>query len=65
MNVYVMCGNLLKKVDKKEQNFKNAFFELKQANEKTPMRVFKQIYAITLNCIKKLPILKEAFPWTM
>ena len=62
MDIYTLCGDLLKKVDKKQLNFKNAFFELKEEKTKTSMKVLKKVYEITLNCLKKLNILKDSFP---
>ena len=61
MEVYKLCGDLIKKVDKKEANFKNAFFQLKSEKKKIKMSVFKQIYSISINCLKKLNLLKDCF----
>ena len=65
MQVYKMCGDLIKQVDKKESNFKNAFFSLKKEKSQIPMKVYKQIYSISLNCLKKLNILKDSFAETV
>jgi len=41
MEVYKLCGDLIRTVDKKESNFKNAFFKLKTDKSTLKMKVFK------------------------
>lgn len=65
MEVYKHCANLIKIVDNKKSNFKNAFFEFKKRNSKIQMRVLKQIYSIALNCLTKINIFKDSFPDTI